>query len=171
MPHDELSQRDKIDILKFIHQDQRGEMQHRREREHRIFTWSAGILSTLIGALLIARQADLIWRPYGAWGNLVASAAVLVIVGFSTSWLRRNLRFRGQNAQVIARIDRILHCFDKGYFTSEDTALFPAEWGEYGRSRPVSAWRRALRRVFAANYTSATILLGILALLMIWLPR
>jgi hypothetical protein len=51
MPDDELSQRDKIDILKFIHQDQRGEMQHRREREHRIFTWSAGKLFASIYSL------------------------------------------------------------------------------------------------------------------------
>jgi hypothetical protein len=160
----------KIDILKFIHQDQRSEMQYRREREYRIFTWSGSVLSALIGALLITKQTDIIWRSYGGWGNLVASIAVFLIVIYSTQWHLRNDRFRGQNAQVIARIDKLLHCFDKGYFTSDATTLFPDEWGDYGKSRKSSAFQRIRNRLLAANYISATVLLGILAVIMIWLP-
>jgi hypothetical protein len=160
----------KLDILKFIHQDQRSEIQYRREREYRIFTWSSSLLSALIGALLITKQIDIIWRSYGIWGNSVASAAVLLIVIYSVQWHSRNSRFRGQNAQVISHIDILLHCHDKGYFTSDDTALFPDEWGDYGRSMKSSAVRRIRSRLLAANYTSATVMLGALAVIMIWLP-
>ena len=159
-----------IDVLKFIHEEQRSEIQYRREREYRIFTWSSSLLSALIAALLITKQTDLVWRTYGIWGNAVASLAVLLIVIYSTRWLARNERFRGQNAQVISRIDHLLHCFEKGYFTGDDTPLFPASWGGYGDSAQQPASRRAPRRLFAANYISATVLLGILAVIMIWLP-
>jgi hypothetical protein len=159
-----------LDILKFMHQDQRGEMQYRREREYRVFTWSSSLLSALIAALLITKQTDLVWKSYGIWGNLVVSAAVLLIVLYSTRWLERNKRFRGQNAHVIARIDTLLHCFEKGYFTTDDTPLFPATWAAFGASRQPSAVRRRLGRLFAANYVSAIVLLGILAVIMIWLP-
>ena len=52
MEKDELNLDNKIDILKFIYQDQRGEMEYRREREYRIFAWSSSLLTALIGALL-----------------------------------------------------------------------------------------------------------------------
>jgi len=170
MEHEDPGSTTKIDILKFIHQDQRSEMQYRREREHRIFTWSGSILSALIGALLISKRTDIIWNPYGAWGNLIASVAVLLIVIYSTLWHLRNNRFRGQNAQVISRIDRLLHCFDKGYFALDGATLFPDEWGNYGKSKKVSALQKVSGRLFVANYVSATVLLGILAVVMIWLP-
>lgn len=166
MEHQDFDRDTKIDILKFTHQDQRGEMEYRRQREYRIFTWSSNILLALIGALLITKQPDtLVWKSYGGWGNVVASAAVVLIVAYSTVWQLRNTRLRGQNAQVIGRIDAILHCFEEGYFDSEGAALFPHHWGNYGRKRPT------LRsRIFAANYVSATFLLGVLALIMIWVP-
>jgi hypothetical protein len=162
----------KIEILKFVFQDQRNEMQYRREREYRIFTWSSSILSALIGALLITRQTgSIIWQPYGVWGNLVASAAVVLITIYSVLWHSRNNRFRGQNAQVISRINKLLHCFEKGYFDNSGTALFPDEWTDYGKGRIKSSFSKLLGRIFAVNYTSATALLGILALIMIWLPQ
>jgi len=172
MEHNSLETGNKLDILKFIFQDQRNEMQYRREREYRIFTWSGSILSALIGALLITKQTgSMIWQPYGIWGNTIASAAVVLIMVYSILWHSRNNRFRGQNAQVISRINRLLHCFEKGYFDNSETALFPEEWAGYGRRKSPSSLGRFLKRILAVNYTSATILLGILALCMIWLPQ
>lgn len=159
-----------LDILKFIHEDQRSEIQYRREREYRIFTWASSILSALIGALLITKRTDLVWNAYGVWGNVVASLAVLLIVIYATLWLARTERFRGQNAQVISRISQLLHCFEKGYFTADETPLFPGSWGGYGDNSQRSALHRAPRRLFDANYISATVLLGVLAIVMIWLP-
>ena len=171
MESQDFNAQTKLDILKFIHQDQRSEMEYRREREHRIFTWSSNILLALIGALLITKQTEtLVWKSYGSWGNVIASTAVVLIVVYATRWHARNDRFRGQNAQVVSRIDTLLHCFDKGYFGADDAALFPEEWIPYGRSKGKSALGRNMGRLLGANYISATSLLGILALIMIWLP-
>jgi hypothetical protein len=162
----------KMDILKFVFQDQRSEMQYRREREYRIFSWSSSILSALIGALLITHQTgSIIWQPYGIWGNMVASAAVFLIAFYSVLWHFRNNKFRGQNAEIISRINKLLHCFEKNYFDKSDEALFPDKWTDYGKDRKKSSFQKVLGRIFAANYTSATVLLGVLAIIMIWLPQ
>lgn len=94
MKPQDLDLNTKIDLLKFIYQDQRSEVEYRREREHKIFT---------------------------------------------------------------------LHCFEKGYYDPSGGALFPDNWSSYGRNKITFR-----RRLFAANYASATFLLGILALIMIW---
>jgi hypothetical protein len=172
MDNDQPEQVDKLDLLKFIFQDQRAEMQYRREREHRIFSWSSSILSALIGALLITKQSGtMIWQAYGVFGNLISTAAVILITAYSIRWHYRNNRFRGQNAQVLTRINKIMHCFEKGYFDKSAAALFPEEWVHYGRERKKSAFEKVAKRIFAVNYSSATLLLGILALIMIWLPK
>ena len=158
---------DKIDILKHIHQVQRDEVLFRREREYRVFIWSSTILWALIGALLITKPTEsVVWESYGYWGKAVASVAVVVLVVYSVKWQFRNSKLGGQNARVIAHINKLLHCIYEGYFEPEEnSALFPREWADYGR-REIS-----LRtRLFAANYVSATALLGILALIMTWVP-
>jgi lipopolysaccharide export LptBFGC system permease protein LptF len=99
MERQELDIDAKIDILKHVMEDQRGEVQYRREREYRIFTWSSNILLALIGALLVTRQPEgVVWKSYGGWGNIVASAAVVLIVAYSAAWQLRNSKYRGQNA-------------------------------------------------------------------------
>ena len=172
MGNEPLTTETRIDLLKFIFQDQRHEIAYRRERGYRIFTWSSSILSALIGALLITKQSGVvIWDAYGVWGNAVASFAVILITVYSMLWHSRNNTFRGQNAQVLSKISRLFHCFDQGYFDDSDSALFPVEWAKYGRSGDPSSFRRLLRKLFGVNYSSATALLGILALIMIWLPQ
>jgi len=172
MDKDNALTENKMDILKFVFQDQRKEMEYRREREYRIFAWSSSIFTALIGALLITRQTgSVIWQTYGIWGNLVASIAVILITVYSGLWQTRNSRFRGQNAQVISRINKLLHCFEKGYFDNSGEALFPDEWTGYGKSKSKSSFSKFLARVFAVNYTSATVVLGVLALIMLWLPQ
>jgi len=166
MENQSLDTNTKLDILKFVHQDQRNEMKYRREREYRIFTWSSSILLALIGALLITKQSEnLVWKPYGGWGNIVASAAVVLIVAYSTMWQFRNSRFRGYNAQVVSHIDILLHCHEEGYFDPEGAALFPDHWRNYGRDATLHD------RLFSVNYISAVLLLGVLALIMIWIPQ
>ena len=155
----------KIELLKFIHKDQRGEMEFRREREHRIFMWSSSLLVALIGTLLITKQTEnIVWKTYGIWGNLIASLAVFLVVIFSIIWQRRNNKLRGRNATVVSRINKIFHCFDVGYFTNDDEMLFPKDW-QIGRKTETF-----FSRFFFANYVTATFLLGVLAIIMIWLP-
>jgi hypothetical protein len=94
---------------------------------------------------------------------VVVSAVVSLIVIYSLIWQLRTTKLRGQNAQVISRISVILHCFEKGYYDPSPAALFPDEWSSYGRSKITLP-----KRLFAANYASATFLLGIMAIIMIW---
>jgi hypothetical protein len=156
----------KLDILKFIHEHQQAEMGYRREREYRIFTWSSNILLALIGALLITKQPDtILWRQYGVWGNIVASAAVVFIFVYSAMWQVRNSKFRKGNAAVLSHIDRLFHSFDPGYFDPDGSAIYPEGWS--------GVWKRGptLRdRLLGMNYVSATIVIGLLALAMIWVP-
>lgn len=168
MENDALDIEARIDILKFIHQTRHQELQYLREREYKIFTWSSGLLTALIGALLIAKQAALIWNPYGVWGRGVASAAVVLIIIYSTGWLYSLNRSRMPDTQVLMRIEELLHCYDKGYFTKDHTPLLPGERlkaPEAKKTRPVQS---LFRRLFGLNYLSATVLLGILTLVMLW---
>jgi hypothetical protein len=65
---------------------------------------------------------------------------------------------------VIAKIDKLLHYHEKGFFIKDD-ALFPDSWKGYG-----SAKVNFLARILTdANNTSATVILGVLAIAMIWL--
>ena len=165
MEQQDFSNDSKVDILKFLYQDQRNEMEYRRQREYRIFTWSSNILLALIGALLITKQTEtLVWKQYGYWGNIIASAAVLLIVVYSTIWQFRNTKFRGWNASVICRVGQILRYYEKGYFSPEkNESLLPEHWAQYGDEEV-----KLHGRLLSTNYVSATFWLSILALIMIW---
>ena len=156
----------KIEILKFICQIQFEELNFRREREYRVFTWASSVLFALIGALLIYKQnTQELLTFYGITGKIIVSITVLLLILFSVSWLNRNRKYRGQNAKVIANISKILHCYDEGFYDPENnTALFPTEWESYGGRHMMFA-----SRFLRANYATATFFIGILAILMIWL--
>ena len=156
----------KFEMIRFLCQIQFEELNFRREREYRIFTWSSSILFALIGALLIYRQnAQEVLTTYGVTGKLIASATVLLLVLFSISWLGRNRKSRGQNAKVIANISKILRCYDDGFYDLENkSALFPKEWEVYGESHT-----KFKSRFLQANFSTAIFFIGMLALLMIWL--
>jgi hypothetical protein len=160
-----LSISDKVDILKHAEDMQRSELVSRREEERKIFTWSSTILLAVIGALLVARQAEtVVWESYGVWGKAVASVAIAALVFFSITWQDRQHRFYMQGAQVIVRIEKLLHYFEKGFFDSNgDEALFPEEWANWGEQSVQSAL------VFKADRRGATWILGVLTIAMIWL--
>lgn len=163
----ELDSKTKIELLKYLHRDQREEIHYRREREYRVFTWSSSILLILIGALLITKQSEnIVWEPYGNFGSVGASLAVVLLVAFSIRFQFKNHKYRGQNARIVARINMLLHCFDEGFFDSEETSsLFPKNWIYYGRHHD-----KLRDRLFQANFTAATFLLGVIAVAMIWIP-
>lgn len=158
----------KIDILKFMLENQLNELNFRREREYRIFTWSSSILLALIGGLLIYRQeSGLLLNSYGLAGRIIASATIVLLVFFSISWQNRNNRYRGQNAQTIAHISDLFRCYEDGFYDPENnTALFRKEWADYGKNHT-----KFKSRFLHANFVTATFVLGILATLMIWVTR
>jgi hypothetical protein len=165
MTQEEFSIKDKIDILKHAEVMQRGELASRREEQRKVFTWSSTILLTLIGALLIVKQSEsVIWGPYGLWGKTLASLTVAVLVFFSIRWQDKHYRYYKQGAEVLVRIETLLHYFDEGFFdSSKKETLLLAEWANWGKPSANT------RRVFATNEIGATWFLGVLAAVVIWL--
>lgn len=162
MKQEDFSIKDKVDILKHAEEMQRNELASRREEERKVFTWSSTILLAVIGALLVARQSEIVWEPYGIWGKTVASIAIAALVFFSITWQNKHHRYYVEGAKVIVRIERLLHYFEKGFFDSNE-ALFPEEWADWGK--------QSIKFVhtFKADRSGATWFLGVLTIAMIWL--
>jgi hypothetical protein len=157
----------KLDLLKHLHLVIRDELSDLRNRQIRIFTWSSYILLLVLGGLLIIDPSKLpVWENQGTLGKSVASATLLVVIVFSIIWQQRTRKFQEEVFQTHSRIEHLLHCFEKGYYESLSGSLYPERWGEPKDFRKrVSFWRR----IFGVNYVSATALLGILAIAMVWL--
>ena len=161
-----LSETDRLNLLIHLHDKTRQEVDFLRDRQDKIFSWSSGILMALIGALLIVEPSkDPVWSSQFE-SKLVVSIAVFAFVAFSIVWQQRTRRWQGENGQVILKIERLMHCYDKGYFDSSgEVVLFPTRWNK----PPEEEIPKFAKRAFAANYVSATILFGVLAIAMIWL--
>jgi hypothetical protein len=163
---EQLTATDRVDLLKHLYKRARDEIDFLRKRQDRIFTWSSSILVALIGALLIIDPSkNPAWSSQGHWGKLVASIAVLVFVAFSIRWQQRNRQWHRENAEVATRIEHLFHCFEEGYFDpSREEPLFPERWKQRGKRE-----LKLKKRILSVNYVSATALLGVLAIVMIWL--
>jgi ABC-type transport system involved in Fe-S cluster assembly fused permease/ATPase subunit len=167
-PQDPITE-DKVDLLKHMELIQRAELNQRREREYKIFTWSSNILLALIGALLIARQSQgIVWLQYGFWGKVTASITVVLLVIFSVQWQNKNRRWHIENGGTIQRIDYLLHYYEKGHFDPEgEVTIFLERWREGYSMEDL----RIVKRLTSVNYVSATAILGFLAIVMIWVPQ
>lgn len=161
----DLKPEDKIDILKFIYTEQIGELNFRRAREFKIFAWSGAIFIGLIALLLVFKKTEtVIWKLYGVEGKIIASFSIIALGVFSIMWQNRERSFGNGNARVVAKINKLLHCFDEGYFgLNNNDTLFPLEWVPWGQANIKSA-----RRMFRANLVTATWFLCLLCLFMIW---
>jgi hypothetical protein len=157
---------EKVDLLKHIELTQRDDLKYHRDFQYKIFVWSGNILLILIGALLITKPTEnIVWTIYGFLGRLTASLTVIAIVIFSVKWQNRHRKWHQENRQVISKIDILLHCYEKGYFaSSEEISLFPERWNDSSEMEDISIFKR-IRNV---NYISATMFLGLLAVVMIW---
>jgi hypothetical protein len=165
---DNLSKTEKLDLLLHLHKHVKEEVDFLRKRQDQIFNWTSGILMGLIGALLIIEPSK-----HPVWGaqlgsKLVVSAALLVFITFSVVWQQRTRRWHGENGQVILKMEQLMHCYDEGYFDpAGETVLFPSRWNK----PPEAEIPGFKKRLFAANYVSATILIGMLAIAMVWVRR
>jgi hypothetical protein len=161
--HGDFSVQDKIDILKHAEAMQRGELANRREEETKVFTWSSTILLAIVGALLVAQlSGDFVWGMSGIRTKLVITLMIAMPTAVSVIWQVQQHRYHLKAARVILHIERLLHYFEEGFF-DPDGSLFPAEWGNWGHHE---AWYEQLVR---ANGVAATVLFGVLAILMVWI--
>jgi hypothetical protein len=162
--------KEEIDLLIYMETTQRQEIRYREERQYNIFKWSSSILLALMGALLVTKPSEsLIWVHYGLTGKIMASIIVILLVVFSVQWQIRNRRFYAENGAVIQRIDYLLHYYEKGYFDpAGKVAILPENWL---RDYPTPKEKiNFIGRMKSFNYTSATAVLGLLTLVMIWVP-
>lgn len=164
---EEFSNDTKIDLLKHFQSRMRDETKVLRERQDKIFTWSNNILLLVIGALLIVdRSKSVVWSTQGSLGKAIASLAILVLVWFSLRWQQRLRNWQEESVEVENKIEKLLHCYDKGFYGTEDgVALYPERWAQPREYHRRISFRKRILRV---NYVSATALLGILAVAMIW---
>ena len=135
----------------------------RREREFRIFTWSSTIFLALIGVLLIIKKDEnVVWQPLGSYGKAIVTIAIIYLIWFSIRWQNRERELGYRHAKVITGISKILHFFDKGYFSDDkEFVLFPDEhWRTWGKTEVYSS-----KRYFRANLITGTWSLGFLAIM------
>ena len=159
---------DNTGLLTYLHKDAQHEIDFLRERQNAIFTWSSNIFLLIIGALLIIDSTKtLAWTGQGMLGKLIASAAVLVLTVFVLMWQQRLRHWQEESTEVRDTIEILLHCYESGYYgTEENQPLYPETWiAHRNYHKRISFWRRVAR----INFVSASLLLGILAIAMIWL--
>jgi len=153
----------KIEILIHLHKDQKEELMFRRGREFRIFAWSSAVFIALIGLVIVKPSGDFLWEGHGIGGKIIASIPLFILFFYSIVWQNRERRLGNRNARVVAKIHKLLHCFDKNYFDSDnEQTLFPVEWEKWGQSNLLSK-----ERFLRGNLITGTWFLGILAILAI----
>lgn len=155
------------DTLKYFHQRAQDEIDFLRESQNKIFTWSSNILLLIIGALLVIDSSkSLAWTAQGVFGKIIASGAVVVLSAFSMIWQQRLRHWQEESIEVRYELQKLLHCYDKGYFgTDEDVAIYPDRWAvRRDYHKRIGFWKRLIR----VNYVSATFMLSMLAIAMIW---
>jgi len=164
----------KLDLLKFFYTQSKEEIKVLRGRQDKIFTWVSSILVLFIGALLVIDPSkEIVLLSLGLWGKIIFSFAIFLTVIFSIRWQQRNRIWQEENKKVINRIAILLHCFEENYYGIEENvygSLFPKRWNKNDpefRKRQKGFWERLL----PINFASITCLLGILAIVLIWLPR
>ena len=159
------SDSNEFETLKLMYEDQRQELSYRRGREFQIFTWSSTILVALTAALLLTEVGkNLTLEQYGVWGDALITSIVISLVSFSVTWQHNQRRLSARHAKVLARITREIGCFDEN-FGKEGKPVYPEEWKAWGISNV--SFRKHLS---TPGKISATIVLGIITIVAIWLP-
>jgi hypothetical protein len=156
--------KEKLELLRYFHDDCRNEANFLRERQDKIFSWSSNILFAVIAALFVVDRTNLVTLTQSPTTKAVASIAVTFFALFSIHWQNRNREWQRQNLEVVTKIDCLFHAFEEGYFdSSSNSTLFPDEWKHTGRTKLT-----LLDRIRRVNYVTAIGVLAILDIAMIW---
>jgi hypothetical protein len=157
----------RTELLKHLSTEQWEELNHRREREEQMFAWSTAVFLAVIGGLLVAElPEDSFLRSWGKTGRAIACAVILVFTYFSVWWQRRQRIIASGHKRVLARVQAELGCFTK---PEKSDSLYPAAWKEWGTED--QSWNRLLARPHKPSKVLVTILFGVVAAAVIWLPR
>jgi hypothetical protein len=147
------------DTLKLLYDEQRKELEYRRNREYQIFTWSATVLLALIGGSLVSRSKDSVLSAIGPVGVYLAVAAVLAFTIYVLVWLLHQRRLMRAHQRVLAQIALKRGWFDE--VSNDARPLLPRAWKELGNADN--------GKVGGLGKMAITLFLGIVASVMVWL--
>lgn len=153
-----------VDILKHLQTQQRAELNYRRGREFQIFTWSTTILLAIIGSLFLKGKDSPIVIPTSSFiWRIIISIVIFGLTTYSILWQYHQRKASAAHSRVLAKIAGHLQCFNDSAFGDTDS-LYPKSWRGWG-TKFVSIKEQLTR----PSKISATFLLGILALITLWL--
>ena len=146
--------------LNVLYDDQRKELEYRRNREYQIFTWSATILLALIGGSLISRSKDSVLSNIGPIGSALAVLVILAFTVYVLFWLLHQRRCVRAHQRVLAQI-----ALKRGWFLemTDDgrRPILPDAWKELGNADN--------GKVGGLGKMAITAALGFVAMVVVWL--
>lgn len=119
-----------FELVKYLHEEQRDQLNYRRSREFQIFTWSATLLLAVVG-LLVVKEADkdiLITQGFG--GRLLGSAVILGVGIYSSIWQSFQRKRAAEHQRILVRLAERLGCFERS--RSDGESLYPYRWKSWG---------------------------------------
>jgi hypothetical protein len=152
---------DELETLRHLQTQQREELQYRRAREFQIFTWSVTLLLAVIAAVLV-KPPDVLAKS-GVVLRVVASVIVVGLTFYSLYWQLYQRKSAAAHARVLAKIAGKLGVFDPAAFDGPEP-LYPDHWRGWGER--YLTFREQLSR---PSKMSATFLVGIIAMVSLWL--
>lgn len=150
-----------LETLRHLQTKQREELQYRRSREFQIFTWSVTLLLAVIAAVLV-KPPEVLSRG-GTALRAVASIIVAGLTFYSLHWQLYQRKSAATHARVLAKMAEKLGAFDPAAFGGPDS-LYPDHWRDWGKH--YLTFREQLSR---PSKLSATLLVGAIALVSLWL--
>lgn len=159
-----------LTILLHLHKIQYEEANFRRMREIKIFFWSSSLFVAIIGILIAIDQTKtLLWESLGVCGKVIVTTTIFFFAIFSIMWQNRERRFENEQKKIIAKINKQLFVFEKGYFgLKKNETLYPNEsrWINWGNLE-----LNSIKRYFRGNFVTATWVLASLAIVTVWLGK
>ena len=153
---------DNFELLRYLHEEQRDQLNYRRSREFQIFTWSAALLLAAIGILIVKEPDKDIVILKGFYARLLGSAVILGVGIFSAVWQNFQRQRAAEHQRVLVRLAEELGCFDK--ISPEGEPLYPLRWKSWG-----TRYTTFLEQLGRPSKVSATLALALIAFLSLWL--
>lgn len=148
------------DTLKLLYDEQRKELEYRRNREYQVFTWAATVLLALIGGSLVSRSQGSVLSAIGPTGVAFAVASVLAFTVYVILWLLHQRKLMRAHQRVLAQIALKRGWFDEVAHNGI-SPLMPQAWKELGNADDGKSG--------GLGKMAITLFLGMVASLVVWL--
>jgi hypothetical protein len=124
---------DRRELLQFVVETHRDEMERHEEEMGKTFNWTLTILLAL-GAAMLGFAGSTGWgRLPVHWPlQLTVSLTSVLIASVASVEMVRRVRAYDINARVVAHASALLHLFEPNYFSPQHPPLYPARWKNWG---------------------------------------